>query len=65
MYGLKKIDIEVTRILWNTPVNEQPGVFRMWRHRMNEGKLSLDKKLSIIEDYSNLTIHLVLKEKTT
>ncbi|MCC7514574.1 MAG: hypothetical protein IT212_07760 [Bacteroidia bacterium] len=61
MYGLKKLDVEVTRILWVTEADKQPGIFRLWRQRHNEGKLSIEKKIEIIEQYSDNKVFLTLK----
>ncbi len=63
MTGLKALDIEVCRILWEININKpQPAIFRIWRSRMNSGKLSFEKKLEILATYApQIKITLTLK----
>lgn len=63
MQGESKITLAVINILHNTPVTKQPGIFRLWRTRMEQGKLSLELCIQIIEQYSDFIVECKLKPK--
>lgn len=60
MSGLEELNAEVQRVL--TIRGASPS-FRLWKNRLKKGKLSIEIKMRIVEEFGNKEVLLTLKDK--
>lgn len=60
MEGISKLNKELERILCS-PENKKDNRIRVWGTRYYDGKLSLDKKIQIVEEFGDKKVLITLK----